>query len=518
MFSKKVDNTKDFLKDNWKTTLGCIALGYIIINRIKSIYNDYKLPPGPHGYPFFGSVFQVLFDPNFGYMLGDKYGDISYHRIFKRRIIMVNDVTLMKRIWKRLGNRILFRSQKNKRIEKGFRTSAFLTHYKNETAVSLVAVDGDKWKRRRKHAQTSLFRLLTNNKVNEIMKHSLSVVDNELNKIINGNGQWFPRKICMFTAFNTIFVSCFGKSVDMNDQDYIQLSKCVDLAFRTIPHSILASRIPFLIAFKYFRKNTIEHIKLREDIIERLVIERQKIYNKNKPETYVDYSLNLLNKNEIRMIEILADVFFLFAAGQDTTSSTAESGIILLAKQTDIQQKMRELLLKHHKKGELFNLNHVRKMPEYRALIYEIIRISSVVPFGVAHQLREDEYITLDNGKEYKLPKDSPILYNVQYIHQKSKNTSWIKNGTEICLDNWLFKDNNGNNEFKINDSFISFGIGRRDCVGKMLAVKELYVIIGHLLLNYKWEFTNPNQKIRYGAGITIMVDPPIPVKIQKIT
>ena len=306
----KVNTSMDYIRTHWKETLGCIALGYIVINRIKSIYNDYKLPPGPHGYPFFGSFYSRLFDPNFGFILGDTFGVIAHYSFFDQSNIIINDVALYKNIWKTFGKKILFRSKAEMQLKKQFRYSSFVTHYKKDLELSLISVDGDKWKRRRKHAQTSLFRLLTNNKVNEVMKHSLSVVDNELNKIINGNGQWFPRKICMFTAFNTIFVSCFGKSVDMNDQDYIQLSKCIDLAFRTIPHSIIVRRLPFLMAFKYFRKNIIDHVKLREDIIERLVIERQKVFNKNKPETYVDYSLNLLNTNQLKMIEILADVFF----------------------------------------------------------------------------------------------------------------------------------------------------------------------------------------------------------------
>jgi len=119
-----------------------------------------------------------------------------------------------------------------------------------------------------------------------------------------------------------------------------------------------------------------------------------------------------------------------------------------------------------------------------------------------------------------KLCKKDGICYNVQYTHQESTNETWIRknnNGLNICLENWLYKDNNGNTQFKMNESFIGFGIGRRDCVGKMLAIKELLVIFGHLLINFKWELTNKNQTIKHTAGITVMIDPPIPVKIYSL-
>ena len=147
------------------------------------------------------------------------------------------------------------------------------------------------------------------------------------------------------------------------------------------------------------------------------------------------------------------------------------------------------------------------------------MRISSVVPFGVDHQVNTHD-IYVKSGKDtYRIPKRTAIGYNVKHIQQTgdcNNKEHWIKTGMQIYLNNWLYKNKNNEIKFKLNESFVSFGIGRRDCVGKTLAIKELSIIIGHLLMNYQFELHNKNQTLKYSTGITSVVDPPIPIKIKR--
>ena len=56
----------------------------------------------------------------------------------------------------------------------------------------------------------------------------------------------------------------------------------------------------------------------------------------------------------------------------------------------------------------------------------------------------------------------------------------------DICLDNWLIEDENGLKKFKMNESFIAFGYGIRDCPGQQLALKEIKLVVAYIILNYR--------------------------------
>ena len=63
------------------------------------------------------------------------------------------------------------------------------------------------------------------------------------------------------------------------------------------------------------------------------------------------------------------------------------------------------------------------------------------------------------------------------------------------------------------------FSMGRRDCPGQSLAIKELYAFFGNLLLKYEIlpPNGNPNDiNIEYTFGdVTFAVKPKIPVVIK---
>ena len=53
---------------------------------------------------------------------------------------------------------------------------------------------------------------------------------------------------------------------------------------------------------------------------------------------------------------------------------------------------------------------------------------------------------------------------NTEYIHNYNKtHVSWkYIDGDKIFLENWLSEDK----RFVVNEYFIGFGVGRRDCLG----------------------------------------------------
>ena len=275
---------------------------------------------------------------------------------------------------------------------------------------------------------------------------------------------------------------------------------------------------------KYFYADKLDKLRHRRTETLRSII-NQKINSKDHTETsYVDYTHEMVTKGELTQDEEIADMFVLFAAGMDTTSSTLEFSVTLLAKYQGIQDKVRKELL--DVMGKQYNIKLINKCSLFRAAVHEIMRISSVVFGGLHHLSYSDYWVELDDGTRYKIPKNYLVTPNLDYIHiyGKGKDEHWKRtNGDEIILDNFLIKDDDGGIRFVTNESFIPFGVGKRNCIGRELAMKEIYYTLGYLLMNYKvslWNKEDENRDVslmRSSTIATAFLDPSIPIKIEKV-
>ena len=54
-----------------------------------------------------------------------------------------------------------------------------------------------------------------------------------------------------------------------------------------------------------------------------------------------------------------------------------------------------------------------------------------------------------------------------------------------------------------MNESFIGFGAGQRDCIGRVLAIKDIFKMLGFLLQNYDLRINekNVNQILENGIS-----------------
>jgi len=278
----------------------------------------------------------------------------------------------------------------------------------------------------------------------------------------------------------------------------------------------------------------------------RSLIEKRKnssAYDKSNPQSYIDYMLTWLENKNITMDEMISDAFIMFSAGTETTSSSLEYSILLLCKYPIVQQQIYEELFslwQQKNKNYSNNDNYLHYDNElfigstiYRAFIHEMYRISSIVSQGVDHAnlgkeltVRVSEEDSFDNKEhEYTIPADTVIIYNSEYIHTYNKKENWVSNSTELCLENWY--DNNKKNNTKTfstkNRPLYAFGTGKRDCVGRQLAEKEVHIVLGYLILNYEFSFYNKEDSnnlsnIQFPMSYSAIrfVDPQIDVLVNK--
>ena len=118
-----------------------------------------------------------------------------------------------------------------------------------------------------------------------------------------------------------------------------------------------------------------------------------------------------------------------------------------------------------------------------------------------------EEYI-IESNFDNILMYDKTIWPELSNINNNKNNSLDLSN---FNINRWL-KNMNGKLIFVDNNKCSSFSYGQRKCPGQTIAMKEMYSFIANLMLNYKFEATKDNLKIKFKEDLTKTVNPQIPI------
>eukprot|EP01084_Bolivina_argentea_P303022 523115_1 len=513
---------------------GILCCRQVYIKTARRIRNH---PPGPAGIPFFGCFLSVGIYPFYFFThIAEKYGDIVSVPLFWNNSIYINNANLVHQIFKdsKLNNH-------------------FISHNSLRKVGAFDLVNGPEWKKRRRFVQTSLLKLTNQSFVLDNMEksfnnHLIKLFEKNQNQNNTKNFLWYPRKSISFNSLNMIFSAIFGVQLKYTDKFAKEYVDAIIKRFRSATFVLLIDvslgvKLPEWLMWKVLsshrdNENQIDNIltnwmnkngfmvDLKKSVH---VFKRNYNYNNsNKSESlYIDICIDALNKNVISPQEMMSDIQALIGNTIDTSTTTIEYAVLLLAKHPNIQQQIFTEICAVMEKHNLskFNFEILNELHVFRAFVYETLRISCAVPSGVGHTLFEDMNIELPNGTKMLLSKDSVVHYNVYYIMKKKlwkeeKQNSDVYNfeNNEIHLEYWIDAKNG---KFKKNDNFVGFGSGKRDCPGQPLAIKAIYAFLALLITKYELIAQNndPNSiNIQQAWGMIMTIKTPIPVIVQKRT
>lgn len=104
-------------------------------------------------------------------------------------------------------------------------------------------------------------------------------------------------------------------------------------------------------------------------------------------------------------------------------------------------------------------------MPYTEAVISELLRISSVAPLGIPHEIKSELVF-----RGYHLPKGAYLFVNLYAVHHN----------TEIWGDPETFRPerflNENQTKFLPNEALIAFAEGKRKCIGENFAKDTLFL------------------------------------------
>jgi cytochrome P450 len=163
----------------------------------------------------------------------------------------------------------------------------------------------------------------------------------------------------------------------------------------------------------------------------------------------------------------------LFVAGTETTATTLQWMMILLANHSDIQRRIHEEIDKVVPRSRLPSLDDKANLPLVEASILELMRIKTLVPLAVPHKTIGETYV---DG--YYVPPNTTILVNLFSAHMDPEIWHDPEN---FHPDRFL--DSSGS---VINKELvIPFSIGKRSCLGELLARQEIYLFMTGLLQHF---------------------------------
>ena len=322
---------------------------------------------------------------------------------------------------------------------------------------------------------------------------------------------------------NIILNALFGIERSYDDED---LRNILDLADNYRQAVTGSGHVDFLPLVKYLPNKALSSLVLTLKTVLDVVT---KMFEKNK-ETYADGHVRNIADSFISVVEketekekenrppgedtlnmapLLSDEQIvpalgdLFGAGFETSSITLYWSLAYLVKYPDIQHRLHEELDHAIGRERLPTLQDLESLPLLQATVYELLRVSSVVPLAVPRSTT-----TETNIRDYTIPKDTVVFVNLWSMHRDPE----VWKDPDL-FDPSRFLDDAGQViDPKFLGGFLPFSGGRRKCPGKAMAVKTVSVFLGALLHSFR--FTQDGLPVEYQGinlqgqfGLTLMPD-----------
>ena len=186
------------------------------------------------------------------------------------------------------------------------------------------------------------------------------------------------------------------------------------------------------------------------------------------------------------------------AAGAETTAAAMGWWLLAMIIYPEIQQRAQAELDSVVGRTRIPTFSDFQHLPYIRAMVKETLRWRAVNPLGLPHLSTEDDWYN-----DMFIPKGSTMMVNVWYLNRDPK----IYGADAAHFNPARFLDKNGDvtsfaPESK-EEGHVTYGFGRRVCVGKHVANNSLFIYMTMVL----WACTIEPAKDKNGHVIPIDVD-----------
>ncbi|XP_051652697.1 cytochrome P450 2J2-like isoform X2 [Manacus candei] len=430
--------------------------------------NPKNFPPTPLRLPFVGHLYLMDFkDPRvLVKKLTENYGDIFGSSMGSMKFVMVNGMRLVKEVLVNQGENFLERPEMPSEIF---------------SKMGLISSNGHLWKAQRRFTLSTLrnFGLGKRSVEERIQEECRFLVD----AFKDEQGNPFDPQFTLTNAVSNVICSLiFGNRFDYHDEDFQKLLKLMYemTALNGTIAAQLYNSFPSIMKFLPGAHQTIfRNSKLLKSYMQEQINKHKEDWNPSESRDYIDSYLQEIAKDkgsdtfqEEHLVACTLDLMF---AGTETTSSTLRWALLFMALHPEIQARVQaeiDAVIGQARQPVLEDRNN---MPYTNAVIHEVQRKANIVPFNVPRMAAKD---TILDG--FFIPKGTMLLTNITSV-MFDKN-EWESPDT-FNPGHFL---NDG--KFWKRESFLAFSIGKRACLGEVLARSELFLFFTSLLQKFTFQ------------------------------
>jgi len=451
-----------------------------------------KLPPGPISLPLIGSIPFVTLKRGFLDWTMDEAvtkHQISTIQLGPINIFIINDFDMARDLF----GRDEF---------SGRRVSKFqLAHrFFSPKAQGIINTQGNHWATQRRFALKTL-------KDFGFGKQSLEgainiEVDEIIELFLSSEGDALMTQDFNVPIINILWQLVAGTRFTKDNLEGMKLVESVNEQFNIgvkvglFPPSI-SKLFPNLTAYK----KRLGILDIQKEYFKKVIREHQETLDDNHSRDFIDVYLKEVakeKKDENFNVEDLGMILMdFFLAGTETSSTTLKWIVLYLTLHQEVQDKCRQeiysVLCGSRCEAALLPL-----LPYVQATITEVQRVARVAPMSLLHS-------TLAPTKvgQYSFPKGSIFSANLSFI---TNDPAYFDNPELFRPERWIGQDG----KYVKSDRLIPFSVGKRYCMGEILARNEIFLFTVNLLQKIKFlppeNHPRPNPS-NYNASLTRIPD-----------
>ncbi|MBK1990886.1 cytochrome P450 [Sphaerospermopsis aphanizomenoides BCCUSP55] len=421
------------------------------LQEIKS-QNQLPIPPGSFGLPVIGETISFLTDPNFANKRQKKYGNVFKTNIFGSPTIMMIGAE---------ANRFVFSGEHQNFAIKWPESVAVLLG-----TASLATQTGSIHQTRRK----LLFQAFQPRALASYVPAMVEITNSYLQQWKNqGELTWYP-ELRKYT-FDVACKLLVGTDTT-NDAHFVELFEEWVGGLFTLPIRLPGTKFS-------------KALKSREQLlakIEKIILHRQQQPSDEKDALGLLLNAKDEDGNSLSIEELKDQILTLLFAGHETLTSALSSFCLLLAQNPDILAAARKEQAQINFTGALTS-EHLQNMTYLDQILKEVLRVIPPVAGGFRSVVQTCEF----NG--YRIPEGWSVLYQTGKTHQDET----IYKDAKIFDPERFSVDRNEDKSKPF--SYVTFGGGMRECIGKEFAKLEMKIFAALLLRGYEWELV-PGQNL----------------------
>ncbi|XP_029723477.2 cytochrome P450 18a1 [Aedes albopictus] len=457
-----------------------------------------KLPPGPWGVPIFGYLTFIGHEKHTQYMkLARKYGSLFSAKLGAQLTVVISDYKI---------------------IREAFKTEDFTGRphsplLKTLGGFGIINSEGQLWKDQRRflHEKLRHFGMTVLGNKKHLMESRIMTEVAELLASLNEVTDQ-PTDLSKYLSVSVSNVICniiMSVRFSLEDPKFKRFNWLIEEGMRLFGEIHTIDYIPQI---QYLPGNINAKNKIAKnrqemfDFYREVIDEHKRSFDAGNIRDIVDAYLDEIQKakaegrdqelfdgkdHEIQMMQVIAD---LFSAGMETIKTTLLWLNVFMLRHPDAMKRVQDELDQVVGRNRLPKIEDVPYLPITETTILEVMRISSIVPLATTHSPKSDVVI---NG--YTIPAGSYVVPLINSVHMDP--TLWDK-PEEFNPSRFL------DAEGKVHkpDYFIPFGVGRRRCLGDVLARMELFLFFASIMHTFAIELPEgePMPGLKGIIGVTI--------------